>query len=474
MSGEGAGYWIIISTIITVVAPIFARFMEQLLQRFLTKPNLFFSLQRRWKSSVQLVTNTTTNNFNTRTRMNTAYKAVIFHLMSKSTETGIGVPLSHIRQQMLDPRDEDDESEDVMNLNYNFIATDTKPVLLDETTETYVIATHEESTYRESVTTNEIINIVSNRATTTEILNLISGLQVKYQDYIKRYNKEGKIRYIKLRISKDLHLQPVPEGKGPGSTNHQVKSKEETVKRSLAWEISDFMSSKTFSNVFFTDKDRILQQIENFITGEEFYRHRGIPWTLNILLHGVPGCGKTSFIKALANKLKRHIVDVSLSAIKTTEEFRSVFNTEMFKDNYIPVDKRIIVLEDMDCMGSDILADRSAKEAEPATGGEDKMNLSCFLNTLDGIHEQNGRIIIATTNCIDGLDPAVLRRFNVKVHFTHLTRALTESIINNYYDYEVPLSDAWVPHNLTGATLTQLCMQFQEEPDMLVKTLYTI
>jgi chaperone BCS1 len=278
-----------------------------------------------------------------------------------------------------------------------------------------------------------------------------------------------------MRISKDVLSIASGESKGSGSQTKLERS-ENFVKRSPLWDISDFTSSKTFSNVFFSDKARILQQIEHFLTGEEFYRQRGIPWTLNILLYGVPGCGKTSFIKALSNMVKRHIVDVSLSAIKTTEDFRYVFNTELFKDTYIPIDKRIIVLEDIDCMGSDILTDRGKRTAgtsAPSEAGEDQMNLSCFLNTLDGIHEQNGRIIIATTNCIDTLDPAVLRRFNVKVNFTHLTRSLAQSIINNYYNTEVPLSDGWMPCNLTGATLTQLCMQFQEDPELLIRCLTT-
>ena len=485
MSGEGAGYWILASTIITVLAPIFARYMENVLLKFLDKLSLGCAIRRKWKSSVQIVSNTTITNFCSRSRMDSAYKAVMFQLISKHG----GVPLSHIRQQspsagwgVVDNDAAKTEQEDFLNRTFNFIATGyNKAVLLDEETKTYVIPTHEENSYKDTITTNDVINIVSNHASTTQILNLVSGYQVKYQDYIKRYNKEGKLKYMKMRIAKDF---PSVETKGNLETNGRTPvHNPDNCKRSPIWDISDFTSSKTFANVFFNDKERIIQQLDHFTTGEEFYRHRGIPWTLNILLYGVPGCGKTSFIKALSNKFKRHIVDVSLTSIKTTEDFHGVFNTEMFKDLFIPIDKRIIVLEDIDCMGSDILADRSKKKDHGEFQGQsqsqgqsqiqyqdldDKMNLSCFLNTLDGIQEQNGRIIIATTNCIDSLDPAVLRRFNVKVHFTHLTRPLAQSIINNYYDYEVPLPDGWVPHNLTGASLTQLCMQYQDEPDMLV------
>jgi tRNA uridine 5-carbamoylmethylation protein Kti12 len=470
MSGEGPGYWIIISTLITVVAPILARYAEGIITRFLDRISSLSTIQHKWKHSVQLVSNTTISSFNSRSRVNNAYKSVIFHLISKHATGGP----NHLRQKVLTDRsdqDAEDYEDDYLNRNFNFtVNAYNTPVLLDEATKTYVIPSREEITHRETFTANDILNIVSNHSTSTQILDLISNCQIAYLEHMRRYNKAGKIKYITFRISKETPA--IQSNSNSSYPPHKSQSdNDSSVKRCPSWDIRDFTSSKTFDNVFFTDKPRILQQIKHFLNGEDFYRHRGIPWTLNILLYGVPGCGKTSFIKALSNMLNRHILDVSLSAIKTTDDFRHAFNTEMFKDIYIPIDKRIIVLEDIDCMGSDILTDRSKKSATtttPSSDTEDQMNMSCFLNTLDGIHEQHGRIVIATTNCVDTLDPAVLRRFNVKVHFTHLTRPLAQSIINNYFNEDVPLPDSWIPNNVTGSTLTQLCMQFQDDPEMLI------
>jgi SpoVK/Ycf46/Vps4 family AAA+-type ATPase len=236
--------------------------------------------------------------------------------------------------------------------------------------------------------------------------------------------------------------------------------------------MSDFHSSKTFNNVFFPQKKAILEQIDNFINGEEFYRERGIPWNLSILLHGIPGCGKTSFIKALSNKTRRHLLDIDLSNISTTQDFLTAFNTELFVDNFIPIDKRIIVLEDIDCMESKFLQVRSDTTEEGAaeeSKKDDRMNLSCFLNTLDGIHEHHGRILIATTNRMDVLDPAVLRRFNLKVMFKHLTLETAKEIVDNYYDADISVPA--IPDSLTGSRLTQLCMMYQNEPEQMIEAL---
>lgn len=46
----------------------------------------------------------------------------------------------------------------------------------------------------------------------------------------------------------------------------------------------------------------ILDDLENFFKPETeaFYRSRGVPWRRGYLFHGPPGCGKTSFVCALA------------------------------------------------------------------------------------------------------------------------------------------------------------------------------
>lgn len=44
----------------------------------------------------------------------------------------------------------------------------------------------------------------------------------------------------------------------------------------------------------------ILQDIKDFIGTPTWYNDRGIPYRRGYLLHGPPGCGKSSFITALA------------------------------------------------------------------------------------------------------------------------------------------------------------------------------
>lgn len=42
--------------------------------------------------------------------------------------------------------------------------------------------------------------------------------------------------------------------------------------------------------------ERILKDVQEFIDSPLWYRERGIPYRRGYLLHGPPGCGKSSFM----------------------------------------------------------------------------------------------------------------------------------------------------------------------------------
>lgn len=468
---DNPGLWILLTTIISVITPLILKYVELYLPGLIKRFMSMF-LTNSWKSSVQLVSSSSFGRLSTDNNDSHAYKAVIFKLMKKCD--GSANSIRHIRQIISFAYDQINEG--IINRNIDFFVSDYgHPMLLDKETETYVIPSFERDNTTDRTTDIYVLQVASKILSSSEILQLISSYQLEYLDYVKRYNKDGKLKYISLKkfnTEKDPAPIPAPSG---GNNTQPPPITYSTLKRVPVWDLKDFNSSKTFDNVFFQQKDRMLKQIDSFVYGEEFYGKRGLPWNLNILMYGVPGCGKTSFIKALANRLKRHILDINLGCINTCQDFSIAFNTELFGDDFIPADKRIIVLEDIDSMKGDLLSNRSPLTLTlPLTSPltltkenplEDNMNLSCFLNTLDGIHEHHGRILIATTNCPDKLDEAVLRRFNIKVEFTYLTQQTAEQIVSNYYDKPVKLS---LSGNITGANLTHLCMTYQDDLEGLL------
>jgi SpoVK/Ycf46/Vps4 family AAA+-type ATPase len=65
----------------------------------------------------------------------------------------------------------------------------------------------------------------------------------------------------------------------------------------------------------------------------------------------------------------------------------------------------------------------------------DKINLSCFLNVLDGIIELHGVMIIMTTNYPDKIDAALIRpgRFDFKHEFKKATKQIIIDMLTFRY-----------------------------------------
>ena len=84
---------------------------------------------------------------------------------------------------------------------------------------------------------------------------------------------------------------------------------------------------------------------------------------MGLLFHGLPGCGKTSTIKAIANHTQRHIVSVPLNRIKTSKHLLEIFYQEQLNHMNVPLSKRLYVIEDIDCSElKDIVRERSSSE----------------------------------------------------------------------------------------------------------------
>lgn len=237
--------------------------------------------------------------------------------------------------------------------------------------------------------------------------------------------------------------------------------------RLTCWGEHNFDSARTFNNMFFDGKKDLLEKIDYFLKSRNWYYEKGIPYSLGIGLYGPPGTGKTSFIKALANYTGRHIIIMSLKLIKTKAQLENFFFENRYNENNennsITFDKKIIVFEDIDCIG-DIVLDRSKKQKPTCKGNvikskekenvsdvlqtickinenasnnitllqEQSITLDDILNLWDGIRETPGRILVISSNHYDKLDPALVRPGRIDI--THeLTNASRNVISEIYY-----------------------------------------
>ncbi|KAJ7643288.1 P-loop containing nucleoside triphosphate hydrolase protein [Mycena polygramma] len=189
-------------------------------------------------------------------------------------------------------------------------------------------------------------------------------------------------------------------------------------------------------------KDMLLADCKDFLCSEEWYAERGIPFRRGYLLHGVPGSGKTSLIHSLAGELGLDIYVVSLSSKGMSD------NTLTTLMGHVPT-RCILLLEDLDAAftrsvsrdASSTGAPTSTKTSsttETAESDGSTLSLSGLLNSLDGVAAAEGRLLFATTNHIERLDPALSRpgRMDVWVNFTHATKWQAEGIFKCFFPFK--------------------------------------
>ncbi|VVB04749.1 unnamed protein product [Arabis nemorensis] len=181
-------------------------------------------------------------------------------------------------------------------------------------------------------------------------------------------------------------------------------------------------------------KEEILNDLVAFSNGKEYYKKIGKAWKRGYLLYGPPGTGKSTMISAMANHLNYNIYDLELTAIKNNSELRKLLTATS--------NKSIIVIEDIDC-SADLTANRIKKESK-STNEQDKdenaVTLSGLLNFIDGIWSACGqeRIVVFTTNHLEKLDPALIRRGRMDMHIelSYCTYEAFKILAKNYLDLD--------------------------------------
>ncbi|KAL6622796.1 hypothetical protein ACP70R_032675 [Stipagrostis hirtigluma subsp. patula] len=158
-------------------------------------------------------------------------------------------------------------------------------------------------------------------------------------------------------------------------------------------------------------KQQIVDDLEMFRDGKDYYASVGKAWKRGYLLYGPPGTGKSTMVAAMANFLEYDVYDLELTSVKNNAELRTLFIDTTAKS--------IIVIEDIDC-SIDLTGKR--KKKKKASDDEDKdgskVTLSGLLNVIDGLWSACGgeRIILFTTNHKEKLDPALIRRGRMDMH----------------------------------------------------------
>ncbi|XP_030065862.1 mitochondrial chaperone BCS1 [Microcaecilia unicolor] len=171
--------------------------------------------------------------------------------------------------------------------------------------------------------------------------------------------------------------------------------------------------------------ERIVQDVKGFIDNPKWYSERGIPYRRGYLLYGPPGCGKSSFITALAGELEYSICLMSLSDSSLSDDRLNHLLS-------VAPQQSIILLEDVDAA---FLSRDLAKQNPTAYQGLGRLTFSGLLNALDGVASTEGQNSLYDHEHIERLDPALIRpgRVDVKQYVGHCSHWQLAQMFLRFY-----------------------------------------
>jgi chaperone BCS1 len=173
--------------------------------------------------------------------------------------------------------------------------------------------------------------------------------------------------------------------------------------------------------------ESLLSDCREFLRQRNWYVERGIPYRRGTLLFGPPGTGKSSAVVAIASALRMDIAVLNLGSSQLDDTALSELLSEL-------PSSAMLLVEDVDC----VFVERQGTDEKT-----NRVTFSGLLNALDGVAAGEGRILFATTNHRERLDPALIRpgRIDRQVEVGLADREQLVRIFRRFYP-EAPADQA--------------------------------
>lgn len=203
---------------------------------------------------------------------------------------------------------------------------------------------------------------------------------------------------------------------------------------------------------------RVREMIELPLRHPELFKRLGVEAPKGVLLHGPPGTGKTLLAKAVANETNSNFFTIGGPEImskyhgESEERLRNVFQEA---EKNAP---SIIFIDEIDSI---------APKREEVTGEVERRIVAQLLSLMDGMTSRGKVVVIAATNRINAIDPALRRpgRFDREIEIGVPNRDGRLEVLQIHtrgmpLDKDVDLQKlADISHGFVGADLQALAKE---------------
>ena len=219
------------------------------------------------------------------------------------------------------------------------------------------------------------------------------------------------------------------------------------------------LADKTFpdencSKVFLSPrKSEEIESFLDYIRKQEKLLELGIPSNPSLLLHGVPGTGKSQLANYIASELKLPLITARSDALissylgSTSKNIRSLLE-------YANSEPCVLFLDEFDSIAK-------ARDDKNEIG-ELKRVVVSLLQNIDSL---NNTVVVAATNHPHLLDPAVWRRFHYKMELglpeLQVRQKLIDSLLKRFVSDEHDISIlAKLTDQRTGAEIEMVIHEY--------------
>jgi transitional endoplasmic reticulum ATPase len=200
---------------------------------------------------------------------------------------------------------------------------------------------------------------------------------------------------------------------------------------------------------------RVREMVELPMKHPQIFKKLGIEPPQGVLLHGPPGTGKTLLAKAVANETSASFFSIAGPEIiskyygESEQQLREIF------EDAAEESPAIIFIDELDSI---------APKREDVTGEVERRVVAQLLTMMDGLEARGQVIVIAATNRVDAIDPALRRpgRFDREIEIAVPDEVGRREILQ-IHTRGMPLSDdvdlsamAEDTHGFVGADIESL------------------
>ncbi len=312
-----------------------------------------------------------------------------------------------------------------------------------------------------------------------ELLNIhVKGLNIakevnfeELSNAMPGYSCEDVILSVKKAVGNAIKRQSADKKNMHEISNDKIIVTDEDFKQSLKMikPISMRNNIKRIPDVKWEDiggLEDIVQEIKNDIRRlrhPEIIKKHNLSPVKGILLYGPPGTGKTLLAKAIANEAGFNFMSFNAPDVfnkylgKSDENVRNMFSTAAQSS------PAVLFIDEFDAIAGTRKEERSSEAYNSV--------VNTLLSQMDGMEELDNVIVIAATNRIDTIDPAIRRsgRFNKKFKIDLPEKHVRENIFKIFFNkYKLPIDDVLISklgektEKFSGADIENICSQVAE------------